>query len=290
MAEESINYTKEAFFHPLNLGILFGATLTAFFLNDAGMLPNAILTMTFGLELMFLGTVPRLPNFQKMVKLRKLKEREPVLEQKNIFNSLNEADKKRFLVLKHLSLKIRENFEKQSYSSQGLLLNIEQKIEGLMNNYINLLDLNNRFRLFIQSASKESLRAEIQEEEAEMMQIESERLKERKRRRLLILNKRFERFETAEERYQICTTELETIEDAIRYIYEQSMTMNNPEEIGFQLDNLLMEVEETSSIIEAMDGTGLDDFGIFKQKDDLDVSLEKQEETPEASQRLKSGS
>ncbi len=289
MAEESINYTKEAFFHPLNLGILFGATLTAFFLNDAGMLPNAILTMTFGLELMFLGTVPRLPNFRKMVKLRKLKEREPVLEHKNIFNSLNEADKKRFLVLKHLTLKIRENFEKQSYSSQGLLLNIEQKIDGLMNNYINLLDLNNRFRLFIQSASKESLKAEIQDEEAEMVQIESERLKERKRRRLLILHKRLERFETAEERYQICTTELETIEDAIRYIYEQSMTMNNPEEIGFQLDNLLMEVEETSSIIEAMDGTGLDDFGIFKQKDELDASLE-HEEAPDASQRLKSGS
>lgn len=288
MAEESINYTKEAFFHPLNLGILFGATLTAFFLNDAGLLPSAILTMTFGLELMFLGTIPRLPNFQKMVKLRKLKEREPVLEHKHIFNSLNEADKKRFLILKHLTLKIRENFEKQSYSSQGLLLNIEQKIDGLMNNYINLLDLNNRFRLFIQTANKESLKAEIQDEEAEMVQIESERLKEKKRRRLLILQKRLERFETAEERYQICTTELETIEDAIHYIYEQSITMNNPEEIGFQLDNLLMEVEETSSIIEAMDGTGLDDFGIFKQKDELDASLE--HEAPDASQRLKSGS
>lgn len=288
MAEESINYTKEAFFHPLNLGILFGATLTAFFLNDAGLLPNAILTMTFGLELMFLGTIPRLSNFQKMVKLRKLKEREPVLEHKHIFNSLNEADKKRFLILKHLTLKIRENFEKQPYSSQGLLLNIEQKIDGLMNNYLNLLDLNHRFRLFIQTASKESLKAEIKDEEAEMVQIESERLKEKKRRRLLILQKRLERYETAEERYQICTTELETIEDAIRYIYEQSITMNNPEEIGFQLDNLLMEVEETSSIIEAMDGTGLDDFGIFKQKDELDASLE--HETPDASKRLKSGS
>ncbi|TNE70960.1 hypothetical protein EP331_10920 [bacterium] len=289
MSEENINYTKEAFFHPLNLGILFGATLTSFFLNDAGMIPNVILTMTFGLELMFLGTVPRLPNFRKMIKLRKLKEREPVLESKNIFNTLIESDKKRFLILKHLTIKIRENFEKQSYSSQGLLQNIEQKIDGLMNNYINLLDLNNRFRLFIQTASKSALKQEIDEENAELEQIESERLKERKRRRILILNKRLERFESAEERYQICTTELETIEDAIRYIFEQSMTMNNPEEIGFQLDNLLMEVEETSSIIEAMDGTGLDDFGIFKQKDDLDTSFEN-EEAPEASQRLKSGS
>ncbi|MEL0010986.1 MAG: hypothetical protein VW868_05435, partial [Bacteroidota bacterium] len=43
------------------------------------------------------------------------------------------------------------------------------------------------------------------------------------------------------------------IEDAIRYIYEQSMTMNNPEEIGFQLDNLLTDADETADLIESMD-------------------------------------
>jgi vacuolar-type H+-ATPase subunit D/Vma8 len=31
------------------------------------------------------------------------------------------------------------------------------------------------------------------------------------------------------------------------------MTMSNPEEIGFQLDNLLTEVEETSQLIDDLD-------------------------------------
>lgn len=288
MSEENINYTKEAFFHPLNLGILFGATLTSFFLNDVGLIPNLILTLTFGMELMYLGIVPKLVNFQQLVKLRKFREREPVLESKNVFNSLSEKEQKRFLVLKHLTLKIRENFEKQSYTSQGLLTNIEKKIDGLMTNYINLLDLSRRFSLFINTSTTETLLNEIASEEAELKTIESNRLKERKQRRLLILNKRLERFKSAEERIQICITELETIEDAIRYIYEQSLTMNNPEEIGFQLDNLLSEVEETASIIEAMDSTGLDDFGIFDRKTELDHAQEELDQI-NAVNKLKSG-
>ena len=45
----------------------------------------------------------------------------------------------------------------------------------------------------------------------------------------------------------------EIIEDAIRYIYEQSMTMNKPEKIGFQLDNLLTNVDETAKLLDVMD-------------------------------------
>ena len=56
-----------------------------------------------------------------------------------------------------------------------------------------------------------------------------------------------------EEKFAMCETHLETIEDAIRYIYEQSMTMNKPEKIGFQLDNLLTNVDETAKLLDVMD-------------------------------------
>ena len=45
--------------------------------------------------------------------------------------------------------------------------------------------------------------------------------------------------------------QLETVEDVTKYILEQSLTLRNPEEITFQLDTLLSEVEETqASVIE----------------------------------------
>jgi hypothetical protein len=62
-----------------------------------------------------------------------------------------------------------------------------------------------------------------------------------------------QKFTVAQEKFAMCETHLETIEDAIRYIYEQSMTMNKPEEIGFQLDNLLTDVDETAELLDTMD-------------------------------------
>lgn len=266
--EESINFTKEAFLHPLNLGVLLVATISAFAMSGMGLVSNVILTITFGVELMYLGIVPRLPRFRKNIKLRKIRERNPAAEEKSTFQELDQKSQKRFLVLKHLAKLIKENFDKLPYSSQGLLENIRNKIEELISNYLTLLDLHKRYQLYMNTSVEERLKEEVQEEEHKIKNMESDRLKRTKARRLGILKKRLKKFEIAKEKYLICETHLETIEDAIRYIYEQSMTMSNPEEIGFQLDNLLEEVEETSQIIDELDR---DILPLHSDLDDLDL-------------------
>jgi len=269
--DSSINYTREAFLHPLNMGILLVATISAFALADVGLVSNLVLTMMFGVELMYLGIVPRLPRFRKNVKLKKLRERSSGNEDKTVFQDLDEKSKRRFLVLKHLAKLIKENFDKLPYSSQGLLDNIRKKIEELISNYLTLLDLHKRYQLYMNTSVEDSLKREVEHEEQKLDDLESERLKRTKARRITILKKRLKKFDIAKEKYLICETHLETIEDAIRYIYEQSMTMSNPEEIGFQLDNLLEEVEETSQIIDDLDR---DILPIYSDLDDLDLDPE----------------
>lgn len=251
--DKGINFTREAFRHPVNLGSLFAGTLVAFFTTDMVMVPNLVFTMIFGLELVYLGTIPRLPRFQKSVRLRKLKQRNNELQDKVRFQQLDEPDRKRFLVLKHLSELIEENFDKMPYSTQGLLESLRKKMEKLLSNYITLLDVNSRYESYVHESLEERLKEEIREEEQVIEEISSEKLKETKQRRINILKKRLNKFAAAKEKYMICQTHLQTIEDAIRYIYEQSMTMSDPEEIGFQLDNLLQEVEDTSQIISELD-------------------------------------
>lgn len=51
------------------------------------------------------------------------------------------------------------------------------------------------------------------------------------------------------ENLEIIEAQLDTIDDVIRYIHEQSLTLRNPEEITFQLDTLLSEVEETEAAV-----------------------------------------
>jgi hypothetical protein len=266
--DQSINFTREAFLHPLNMGVLLVATISAFAMSGMGLVSNLVLTMTFGVELMYLGIVPRLPRFRKNVKLRKLRERNPAAEEKTTFQELDQKSKKRFLVLKHLAKLIKENFDKLPYSSQGLLENIRKKIEELISNYLTLLDLHKRYQLYMNTSVEDSLKREVQEEQRKIENMESDRLKRTTARRVGILKKRLKKFEIAKEKYLICETHLETIEDAIRYIYEQSMTMSNPEEIGFQLDNLLEEVEETSQIIDDLDR---DIFPMHSDLDEIDL-------------------
>ncbi len=285
--DESVNYTREAFLHPLNMGVLLVATISAFALADIGLISNLILTMTFGTELMYLGIVPRLPRFRKNVKLKKLRERNSAAEEKTVFQDLDEKSKRRFLVLKHLAKLIKENFDKLPYSSQGLLENIRKKIEELISNYLTLLDLHKRYQLYMNTSVEEGLKREVEKEQDNIESLESERLKRTKSRRVRILKKRLKKFEIAKEKYLICETHLETIEDAIRYIYEQSMTMSNPEEIGFQLDNLLEEVEETSQIIDDLDK---DILPIYSDLDDMDFEDELDIDIPEVGDEAESES
>ena len=283
--DTSINYTREAFLHPVNMGVLLLATVSAFALSDVGLISNVILSMAFGTELMYLGIVPRLPRFRKNVKLQKLRERNSEDEEKNVFQELDQKSKKRFLVLKHLAKLIKENFDKLPYSSQGLLENIRKKIGELISNYLTLLDLHKRYKLYMDTSVEESLKREVENEEEKLETLKSERLKKTRVRSIAILKKRLKKFEIAKEKYLICETHLETIEDAIRYIYEQSMTMSNPEEIGFQLDNLLEEVEETSQLIDDLDQDILPSYSGLDELD-LDAELKEAQAAKESEQEM----
>lgn len=286
--EFPINYTKEAFLHPVNLVALLLATICGFIVSDLGAAAELAFTMICAIELMYLGIVPRLPRFRKIIKLKKISERDAEGEEKELFKSLSEKSKRQYLVLRHLVKLIKNNFEKLPYSSQGLLENIRNKMEELLSNYLTLLDLYKRYQVYMNTSVEERLKDEVQEEERQIRELTSEQLKKTKARRVRILKKRLKKFEIAKEKYLVCETHLETIEDAIRYIYEQSMTMSNPEEIGFQLDNLLEEMEETSSLIDDLDENA------FSMRDDLDevvldAELQKaeSEKNQTTSQRIK---
>ncbi|PWN05668.1 hypothetical protein [Rhodohalobacter mucosus] len=274
--KENINFTKEAFLHPVNLVCLLVGTITALVFNEMGSVADTILTMTFGAELIYLGVVPRLPSYQKNIRHKKQKERNEDSGDKMIFYQLDARSQKRFLVLKHISGEVKKNFDTLPYSSKSMLEHIRDKMEDLLTTYLTLLDMNRRFQIYMNSEVEEELRQKVAQQEDELEEIDSEQLKKTRERRLQILNKRLRKFDSAKEKYLICETHLETIEDAIRYIYEQSMTMPNAEDVGQQLDRLLSEMEETTSIIEELDQDLLPGF------ENLDHELELAELRKEA--------
>jgi len=247
MPDEPINYTKEAFLSPWNLVFLIMAMVTAFVLTGTG-IANFVLLFAAALELLYLGIMPRQERFRRVVRSRKMAERNKPPSEKEVFRQLTKASQKRYIRFRNIEKAVRENYQKLSYASQGMLEAHLKKIDDLLDSYLNMLQQKERYERFAQQATENEvvdamarLREEMNDDPPKVQQI--------KQKRLNILEKRLAKFKKAHENLAVIEAQLETIEDVTKYIHEQSLTMRNPEEISFQLDTLVSEVEETQASI-----------------------------------------
>ncbi len=282
MNDANINYTKEAFLNPWNLGFLIMAMLSAFFLSGTpgtGPLFNIVLILAAASELMYLGIVPKQKRFQRLIKSQRARERAKPPSQKEIYGRLTKYRQRRYARLRKIGKDIQGNYRKMSYASQGLLESHLKKINGLIESYIKLLYQKERYEDSVRSGAEKEIARDIQEVRSEL-DTQSPRVKAIKKRRLRILEQRLDRFKKSKENLEIIEEQLATIEDVIKYIHEQSLTLRDPEAITFQLDTLLNEVEETEASVEEIEevfGTTTDllgDLDSYDIEDPIEEQIE----------------
>ncbi len=250
MPDEPINFTKEAFMSPVNLGFLIIALVAA--LLTGGVAANILLVFAAAAELLYLGTLPRNERYKRAVRSRKAEEHRKAPQDREVFRTLAKDDQKRYVRFRNMEKAIKDNYAKLPYSSQGLLDAHLKKLDGLLDAHLNLLQLKERYVQFARRTGENDIVDAISGLKTEM-QSDPPRVAAIKQRRLSILEKRLDRFKKAGENLAIIEAQLETIEDVARYVYEQSLTMQNPEEVSFQLDTLMNEVEETQHSMEELD-------------------------------------
>lgn len=282
MNDADINYTKEAFLNPWNLGFLIMAMLSAFFLSGTpgtGPLFNIVLILAAASELMYLGIVPKQERFQRHIKSQRARELAKPPSQKEIYGRLTKYSQRRYARLRKIEKDIQSNYRKMSYASQGLLESHLKKINGLIESYIKLLYQKERYEDSTRSGAEKEIARDIQEVRSEL-DTQAPRVKAIKKRRLRILEQRLDRFKKSKENLEIIEEQLATIEDVIKYIHEQSLTLRDPEAITFQLDTLLNEVEETEASVEEIEevfGSTTDLLGDMDSYDIEDALEEPQE-------------
>ena len=283
MNNKDINYTKEAFLNPWNLGFLIMAMLAAFSMTISGAeglfsLSNIVLIFAAASELMYLGILPRQKRFQRLVRAQHEKERAKPPTQKEIYLRLTKFSQRRYARLRKIEKEIESNYRKLSYASQGLLDSHLQKIDGLIESYIKLLYQKERYEDSIRNGAENEISRDIKAIREEMTPSLAPRVRAIKERRLRILEQRLNRYKKSKENQEIIEEQLATIEDVIKYIHEQSLTLRDPEAITFQLDTLLNEVEETEASVEEMEdifAPGSTDILADIDSYDIDDTVEK---------------
>jgi len=274
MSNEDINYTKEAFLNNWNLAFLAVSIVASFVLYGVlGIeLWLPLLFVSAG-ELLYLGTVPRNERFRRLIRSEKIAERRKPPSQKEIFQLLSRRSQRRYARLRKLKDEIRQNYQSLSYASQGLLDSHVRKIDDLLESYLNLLNQRERYSSYIDNATEEDIQQSIDALKEDMAD-DSDRVRAVKQRRLHVLEQRLARFKKGHENLEIIGAQLGTIEDVVKYIHEQSWTLQNPEEISFQLDTLLEEVEETQASVEEIEEVFSSPRDLLGEMDLLDDSAE----------------
>jgi hypothetical protein len=281
MDETKINYTKEAFLLPWNLVFLIVAMVTTLFAMGSEPWQTLLPMFALAAELLYLGFVPRQERFRRAVRARRAAEHAKPPSEKELFRLLSKQNQKRYIRMRNLEKSIKENYHKLGYASQGLLDSHVQKLNGLLDSHLNLLYTQERYRRFAQSMSENEVTTAIQQIRTEL-ESDPPKVRAIKKRRMTILERRLEKFKKTHENLEVIEAQLETIEDVTKYIHEQSLTMSNPEEITFQLDTLLTEVEETQAAVEEIEE-------VFAAPTDLlgDLDTYEPEETIERRQRTR---
>ena len=275
---EDINYAKEAFLNTWNLVFLLVVATVAAGTGLTGLAPSwlfeLILVLGAGLEFLYMGVMPRNSRFQRHVRSQKQAERNKPLPQGELYRQLHRRSQRRYYKLRELKNEIRANYQQLSYASQGILNSHIKKIDGLLRSYLELLHQRERYRDLAENSTESSIQQSIEELKEDMAD-DSDRVKAVKQRRLNVLQKRLARFRKASENLEIIGAQLGTVEDVVKYIHEQSWTLQNPKEVTMQLDSLLEEVEETQRSIHEIED-------VFSASADFDDDLEALDEELQA--------
>ena len=278
MRSKEINYRKEAFLHPWNLGFLVGvlalAFLAAFIPGTGEWLYRTILLFAAGAELLILGSLPNQKRFRKIVKARWAKEMAKPPSSREIYSELGRDNQRRYVKLRDLQKKIEANYQKFSYASQGLLESHIQKIDGLVTSCLSMMHQQERYHLYASRVKEKEVLDDMVQLRGDVDEA-SDSVRRMKLRRLRVLEQRLARFKKSQEHLEIINEQIETIEDVVDYIHEQSMTLQNPEQISLQLDVLMTDVEETEASLGHIE-SAFGDLALvdFDDRDSLETKKE----------------
>lgn len=255
-----INYTREAFKLPANLAFLtLGGIATAVSMLMADLLPVYIpwelpAFLTGGLEMFYLALMPKNKKFLRAVNANKSKLLETVEAQAQSLHILKALDANslqrytKFLITKR---QIAQNLGKHQLTSfffEDQML----KLDKMETFYIDLLGESYRYHEHLSEGVSTTLDVETARLRREMSSTEG-RVRDLHQRRLDLLLKRRKTNDDVREHLQVAKIQLDTLDDTVRYLLEQSLTLKNPDELSRLVDSVIADAESHHATARELD-------------------------------------
>ena len=253
------NYVKEAFQWQYNLIGLGGAVAAS--VISFNPLP---IILAAGVELMYLATVPAMPRFQRLIRSRQFELNKYAHDEnlKKMLYALPQPRRDRYQQLEQLCTVIRANLARLSSSSQMFVGQLDGRLNGLLAAFVRLANHDMQHIQYLNVTNPDTIRREAEALAAHLAK-ETPRVQEVNKKRIEILNKRLEKYGKISENRQVIDAQCHAIEDVLQLIREQSMTMEDPQQLSERLETLVRDVESTEDSVREVEA-------IFQMSPELD--------------------
>ena len=239
---EKRSYVKAAFANPYNLSLLLGG------LAASALTLNPLLAIvTVGLEVLWMTNAPGSKKLQEWLWDPAFNEKEQALEQAaraERLKTLDDETRERVLSLLARQQEIN-SLAAQNPSFTGELLRTElTKTDRLVDAFIEMAATCSRYEAYLESINAHELEKERRRWEA-IAKDEERRTSETDiaRKNLAVILKRFDKMKEIHHYLRIARGQLDLIEHSFQLIADQIVTMQSPQELTGQLDELLDGVE-----------------------------------------------
>ena len=264
---EKRSYVKAAFANPYNLSLLAGG-IAASVLT----LNPLLAIVTVGLEVLWMTNAPGSKKLQEWLWDPAFDEKEQAQEQAaraERLRHLDDGSRERVLSLLARQQEIN-SLAAQNPSFTGELLRTElTKTDRLVEAFIEMATTCDRYEAYLDSINASDLEKERRRWEHTVKdQDENNPEMEIARKNLAVIMKRFDKMKEIHRYLRVARGQLDLIEQSFQLIADQIVTMQSPQELTGQLDELLDGVEsikETAADTEKMlNPLGLKDLSSYE--------------------------
>ena len=248
--DERPNFLKAAFLNVYNLSLLGGAGLAALATQDWLVGVGAL-----ALEALWLVVGPDLKPFQRAVKEGARQEREKV-EQARVQNLLKELagrDFQRAKALEELKLEIERDIANNPTFSAILLRTELEKLGQLYQSFVKLAAACQKSETYLGTVSDKELTRQLEAQQALERNHTDPALVELAKKNAQVLQKRVDAVRDIRTFLQRARGQMNLIENSVRLLRDQALTMTSPDQLTEQLDGLLNSVDAVSQSVKDTD-------------------------------------
>jgi hypothetical protein len=247
--EEPLSYVKEAAKLQYNLIGLAGAAL--FSLISSSILP---LVLAAGLELIYLSVVPNMGRFQRLVRSWKYQEQKQrrAVKLGSLLQALPVPQRTRYAGLQSLCEIIRGNYGQLSSTSQMFVIQMEERLDGLLQAYLRLLSAGQQHRDLLKNTDSAQIKRALSQLQSEL-DSQPPKVQDINRKRIEILTKWFEKSGKLQENLKVIEAQCAAIEDVLQLIRTQSVSLRDPQQVNEQLGGLMSDVEQTEQTVQEVE-------------------------------------